>query len=253
MVRVLPYRSVDNFIGGVVITFTDVTSLTEMQQALRESESHAKLLLAELQHRVRNTLSVVRAIARRTAETSETVEEYAMHLDGRLDAFARVQAAVTRNPIGGLDLEALVADTLLAHGAHEGDRVGTIRGPRVRLKAKAAETVALAVHELATNAVKYGALSVHKGRIDVCWSLEKVDGLGHVVFRWLERGMDGAAEPPKRKGFGTELIERSLAYELGGKTSLEFDPDGLHCTIILPLDPEILIVSSDAESSGREL
>ncbi len=84
---------------------SDITGRKTTEEALRRSESHAKLLLAELQHRVRNTLAVVRSITRRSAETSESLEEYAMHLDGRIDAFARVQAAVTRNPSAGLDLE----------------------------------------------------------------------------------------------------------------------------------------------------
>src|SRR5205085_4037190 len=98
IVRVLPYRSVDNFIAGTVVTFVDVTAITRAEESQR-------LLLAELQHRVRNTLSVVRSIARRSAETSSTVEEYAAHLDGRLNAFARTQALATRDPEGGLDLE----------------------------------------------------------------------------------------------------------------------------------------------------
>ncbi len=115
IVRILPYRSVDNFIAGVVTTFVDVTALT------RAEERH-KLLLAELQHRVRNTLGVVRSIARRTAETSASVEDYAMHLEGRLSAFGRVQAAVTRDPSAGVGLATLVAEELLAHAAHEGNR-----------------------------------------------------------------------------------------------------------------------------------
>src|SRR3712207_9087536 len=112
------------------------------------------MLLAELQHRVRNTLAVVRSIARRTGETSDTVEDYAMHLDGRLNAFARTQAMVTRNPSAGVDLETLVAEELNSYHAREGGQL-RISGPPLRLCTKAAETFSLAVHELATNAVKY--------------------------------------------------------------------------------------------------
>src|SRR3712207_5418388 len=124
------------------------------------------MLLAELQHRVRNTLAVVRSIARRTGETSTTVEDYAMHLDGRLNAFARTQALVTRDPEAGVDLEYLVADELLAYHAKEADQV-RISGPPIRLQPKAAETLGLAVHELATNAVKHGALRARQGRVEV--------------------------------------------------------------------------------------
>jgi two-component system CheB/CheR fusion protein len=240
MVRVLPYRSVDNYIGGAVITFTDVTPLTRAQEALRASESQARFLLAELQHRVRNTLSVIRSIARRTAETSDTVEDYAMHLEGRINAFARVQSAVTRNPASGLDLEMLVAEELLAHGAHEGQRVRSIKGPKLHLQPRAAETIGLAIHELATNAVKYGALSSERGRIQVDWAIEKRGGQEHLVFHWRETGVRTPGTRPARRGFGIEMIERTLAYELGGEAKLEFGADGLHCSIVLPVNDQLL-------------
>jgi two-component system CheB/CheR fusion protein len=241
MVRVLPYRTVDNYIGGTVLTFTDMTPVARAQAALRESERQARLLLAELQHRVRNTLAVIRSIARRSAETSESVEGYAAHLDGRIEAFARVQAAVTRNPFAGIDLATLLADGLLAVGAHEGERVRALMGPKIHLRPKAAETVALALHELATNAVKYGALSAKKGRIAIDWSLAEVDGHPRLVLRWIETGVPLADGQPRRRGFGTELIERTLVYDLGGKSALDFTPDGLHCTISLPGTGEIIL------------
>jgi two-component sensor histidine kinase len=197
-------------------------------------------LLAELQHRVRNTLAVIRSISRRTAATSETADDYAMHLDGRIDAFARVQAAVTRDPTAGLDLEMLVAEGLLAFGAYEGERVIGVTGPTVRLKPKAAETIALVIHELATNAMKYGALPMDQGRITVEWNLDRVDGEPRLVFRWIETGVRLSSEISQRRGFRTELIEQTLAYDLEGKASLEFIPNGLHCTISLPFG-EILV------------
>src|SRR5579864_8083319 len=159
IVRILPYRSIDNFIAGVVITFIDVTAITR-------AEERQRLLLAELQHRVRNTLGVVRSIARRSAETSGSVEDYAAHLDGRLNAFARTQALVTRNPESGVDLEFLVAEELMAYNARDGEQL-RMSGPAVRLQPKPAETFALAIHELATNAVKYGALSQPAGRVEI--------------------------------------------------------------------------------------
>jgi two-component system, chemotaxis family, CheB/CheR fusion protein len=242
MTRALPYRSVDNFIGGVVITFTDVTPLTKAQQALLESEKHARLLLAELQHRVRNTLGVIRSIARRTGATSETVEDYAMHLDGRIDAFARVQASLTRHPAAGIDLEMLVADELLAHGAQERHQVASIAGPKVRLKAKTAETMALAIHELSTNAVKYGALASRSGRINVEWAVESGEDESRLVIRWTELGVSLSGEQPDRRGFGMELLERTLAYDLGGEAKLRFERDGLHCEISVPFNERSFVV-----------
>ncbi len=238
---VRPLRESNGRLRGFLKIGQDVTERRQAEERLRESERQAKLLLAELQHRVRNTLSVVRSIARRTAQTSESVEDYAMHLEGRIDAFARVQATVTRTPDAGIDLTNLVADTLLSVGAQEGERVRHIKGPSVRLQAKAAETVALAIHELATNAVKYGALSSEQGSIAVEWSIEETPEQPRLVLRWTETGVKLSGEKPTRRGFGTELIERTVAYDLGGEASLEFRPDGLHCTISLPATSGLIL------------
>jgi two-component system CheB/CheR fusion protein len=230
IVRMLPYRSIDNFIAGVVITFIDVT-------AIMRAEERQRLLLTELQHRVRNTLGVVRSIVRRSAENSSTVEDYAAHLDGRLNAFARTQSLVVRDPESGVDLEYLVVEELHAYNAREGERVD-VSGPTVRLQPKAAETIALAIHELATNAIKYGALSEPSGRIEIVWRIESADPV-ELVFEWRENGGPSVA-PPQRKGFGTELLERTLAFELNGRTTLTFSPSGVHCRIVVPLNRRVV-------------
>lgn len=226
IVRILPYRSIDNFIAGVVITFIDVTAITR-------AEERQRLLLAELQHRVRNTLGVVRSIARRSAETSSTVEEYSAHLDGRLNAFARTQALVTRDPEGGVDLEYLVVEELLAYNAREGEQM-RVSGPAVRFQPKAAETFALAVHELATNALKYGALGQPSGRLEISWRIDEAADPPQLVFNWRERGGPPVTQPA-RKGFGSELLERTLAFDLKGQTTMSFNGSGLHCQIAIPL------------------
>ena len=226
IVRILPYRSTDNFIAGVVINFIDVTAITR-------AEERQRLLLAELQHRVRNTLGVVRSIARRSAETSSSVEEYSAHLDGRLNAFARTQAMVTRDPEGGVDLEYLVVEELLAYNAREGEQM-RVSGPTVRFQPKAAETFALAVHELATNALKYGALGLPSGRLDISWRINEAAEPPQLLFDWRERGGPAVAQPA-RKGFGTELLERTLAFDLKGQTTISFNAAGLHCQIAIPL------------------
>ncbi len=231
IVRILPYRSIDNFIAGVVITFIDVTAITR-------AEERQRLLLAELQHRVRNTLGVVRSIARRSAETSTSVEDYGSHLDGRLNAFARTQAMVTRDPEGGVDLEYLVVEELLGYNAREGEQL-RISGPPVRFQPKAAETFALAIHELATNAIKYGALSQPSGRVDVSWRVDDASDPTQLVFDWRERG-GPPVKPPQRKGFGTELLERTMAFELKGKSTLTFGVSGFHCTIVIPLNRRVV-------------
>jgi two-component system CheB/CheR fusion protein len=234
--RVHPYRSVDNFIAGAVLTFLDVTSTVRAEAALRESESRLRTLLAELQHRVRNTLALVKSITTRTAEASETVEEMEAHLTGRLEAFARVQSAVTRNPEAGVDLMSLLTDELLAHAAHEGEQF-TAKGPNVALQPKAAESMSLALHELTTNAVKHGALHGRNGgRIAVKWKYAGADGDRHVEFEWVERGVDGAPPDFEREGFGMELLKRILPYDLGAKTEVSYANDGLRFAMQLPIN-----------------
>jgi two-component system CheB/CheR fusion protein len=145
---------------------------------------------------------------------------------------------VTRNPGAGVDLAFMVAEELLAYAAKEGEQV-TIDGPEVRLQPKAAETMALAVHELVTNAVKYGALASPAGRLHVSWTVG--DGAQpQLIFDWLESRVkvDGF---PRRRGFGTELLERTLAYELKAQTSLSYRDSGLHCRIELPLTDRVAV------------
>ncbi len=243
--RVLPYRSIDNFIAGAVITFVDVTSTVKAESALRESEGRLRTLLAELQHRVRNTLAVVKSITQRTAESSSSVDEMAAHLNGRLDAFARVQSAVTRNPDAGIDLRSLIDDELLAHAAHEGEGL-SVHGPDVALRAKAAESVSLALHELTTNAVKHGALAQRNGgQIGISWRLNGSRNGRELSFEWIEKHANGPNGDPERHGFGMELLTRILPYDLGANTSVEFNDHGLRFQMDLPGDHL-------AEPSGKQ-
>ena len=159
-----------------------------------------------------------------------------MHLHGRIDAFARVQASLTRDPTAGVDLEMLVAEELLAHAADERKKVTSLTGPTVRLQPKAAETLALAFHELVTNALKYGALSVTKGRLKVGWRIEKAKDGSRLLIDWTEAGVSLSGDQPERIGFGLELLQRTLAYDLRGEAQLRFERDGLRCEISLPFD-----------------
>jgi two-component sensor histidine kinase len=231
-------RDESGAVAGLFITAIETTARVRSEAARLASETRAKSLSAELQHRVRNTLAVVRAIARKTSETSTSAEASAMHLDARLSAFARVQAAVIRNPGVGVDLELLIAEELHAAGAAEGEQVRPLAGPKVRLQPKAAETLALAVHELATNALKYGALSAGRGRVVVEWRIEPAVE-PRLVLEWTETGV-GMPERPMRRGFGAEMIERTLPYDLGGEASLHFEPCGVRCRIAVPLTGLVL-------------
>lgn len=151
-----------------------------------------------------------------------------------VNAFTRVQSALTRDPNASISLESLVADELRAILAREGERV-RISGPSVLLHYQAAEKFALAVHELATNALEYGALSWPRGRIAVTWQLEGAEPLTRLVFAWIETGVQGLSDVPERRGFGMDLLERTLAYELKAQTTIRFTPQGLCCRIDVPL------------------
>jgi PAS domain S-box-containing protein len=192
----------------------------------KTASEHQRLLLDELQHRVRNSLSIIRLIARRSS--GETAEDYQASFLGRLDAFARVQTAVTRNPASGLDLATMIADELGAFSTKEGEAL-QLSGPEVALEPRAAERLGLAIHELATNAVKYGAISAPGGRLSVSWSFDAKT----LSLVWLETGLDELTTPTHR-GFGSEIIERTLAYDLGATTKLEFLPTGARCEISFP-------------------
>lgn len=225
--RARPVRDPGGEIREWIGSSTDIDDL----QMLRE---HEQALRLELQHRVRNTLAVIRSIARRTAEGSETLDDFQMHFDGRLGAFARSQSLVTRDPNAGVDLETLVAEELLAHHAHEGDRV-TISGPAIRLKPSVADALALAIHELTVNAVKYGGLSSDRGNVTVTWTVNGPVSEPALTMLWRDMTPDRPAPQRARQGFGSELIERSLAYELDATADISFGPDGVRCAITIPL------------------
>ncbi|TFZ58100.1 sensor histidine kinase [Methylorubrum sp. Q1] len=205
-------------------------------------------LPAELRHKVRNTLSMLRAIIRRSAETSDSLETYVAHLDGRLDALARVLNALMRSVPEGITLHSLVADELLVHLAREGEQVA-ISGPSLLLCPGAAEVIAMAIHELAVNAVEHGALTVPQGRIHVGWTLSPPTGPSgsrpQLTFVWEESGLANLPPAPSHCGFGTEVLTRSLRYELKAETTLTFEPHGLRCTISLPLPSQITVVEDD--------
>ena len=189
---------------------------------------------------MKNILAVVRSLANRTAEQSDSVDNFIAHFDGRLSAMGRTQNILARTAEGGVDLAELVQDELAGHVGHY-DQV-EITGGQVKLRAKLAETLTLAIHELATNAVKYGALSTRSGRIAVSWHVDKSAGTQRLAFEWQESGVPVVDQSPSRSGFGRELIERGLPYELKATTALEFRQGGIRCVIELPINEKVAIV-----------
>jgi two-component sensor histidine kinase len=201
---------------------------------LRGLQSRQQVLIAELQHRTRNLLAVVQAIANQTLRSSESLDAFKKQFNSRLAAVSRVQSLLAEVEDRTVDLLDLVTAELAAHTETEtaSDKI-EINGPSVALPANAAQAIGLALHELATNAVKYGALAHDAGVLRVTWELTDEPSAPKVALRWHETGV--SVGTPKRKGYGSELIERALPYQLQAKTHLDFGPEGLRCEIVVPI------------------
>ncbi|MBM0108048.1 sensor histidine kinase [Steroidobacter sp. S1-65] len=217
------------------LAWTSCLALRTQQHAgeLRECRAEHRAHISELQHRARNVLAVVRSIIRRSGNTAESQEDFASHLEARISALARTQGALTFHEQEGPELEDLVRAELAANAVRE-DQV-VIAGPSLRLAPRAAEAMALTLHELTTNALKFGALMTPEGRLTVSWSIESI-AAPTMRWRWIESNVQVAQTSPERRGFGRELIERVLPYELGAVTSFTITSDGARCEIELPIN-----------------
>jgi PAS domain S-box-containing protein len=201
----------------------------------KAGEERQKLLLGELDHRVKNTLAMVQAIAAQTLRSSETLERFAEAFQTRLQALAQGHDLLTRAQWEAVSLRDLADLTLGPHGVKR-VRIG---GPDVMLEPHVAISLHLALHELATNAAKYGALSVSAGCVRVNWAV--VNRPDRVLrIEWRESG-GPPVSPPARRGFGSRLIERALAHQLDGEVNLGFDQAGVCCRIDVPLSERVRI------------
>jgi PAS domain S-box-containing protein len=198
----------------------------------RHADEQRKVLIGELNHRVKNTLAVVQAIASQTLGHASTIEEARAAFGARLINLAKAHDVLTRESWAGADLAEIISDTIKPHSGRE-NRFRT-EGPRVHLAPGPAVAVAMALHELSTNAAKYGALSREEGRVDIAWRTEGNGKGRRLSLLWTERGGPPVVEP-KRKGFGSRLIETALAQELGGQVHVSYEPSGVVCTIDAPL------------------
>ncbi|WP_424136740.1 sensor histidine kinase [Roseomonas chloroacetimidivorans] len=231
-VAAVPIRDAQGQIAGAVAAVTNIDELKRAVAALEENQGRLQILVGELQHRTRNLLAMVRGIAHRCLRASPERDDY----DARLAALGRVQGFLSRSEVWSVPLADLVEAELAAVGAREAGQV-TVSGPPVDLPGDKVQPVALALHELATNAAKYGALTRPAGRLSVTWRLEHEGNLpGRLVLTWEESGVEMPPEPPSRRGYGSDLIERALPYQLNAYTRREFTPDGVHCVIALPLE-----------------
>ncbi len=228
LMQVQPYRGRNNVIDGVLVTFVNVTTLVV-------AETQQRTMVEELNHRVRNMLTVVGAIANQTLARSPSPESFAEAFLGRLQSMGKSYTLVSRENWGDVLLHDIVHNELEGHIRETDGRI-KLSGPDIPFAPPQALAIGLVLHELATNAVKYGALSTPKGSIAVTWGIEN----GGLNIAWLER--DGArVKEPAHNGFGTVLIERELKSALGAGVAFDYAPQGLGVKISIPFDFEICI------------
>ena len=219
-----PLRDGSGLVVGLVGVSVDITDRKRIEDRLQ-------LMVNELNHRVKNTLATVQAIASQTLRGSDAIVRRT--LEGRLMALAAAHDVLTRESWEGASLDDVVAGALAPFSGREDGRF-RVYGPPLRLWPRAALALAMALHELSTNALKYGALSAGSGHVAICWEI--VSGANPILrLTWTEQG-GPAVTPPARRGFGMRLVERSLMQDLGGTIIVSFgDPLGVTCLVEAPI------------------
>ncbi|WP_372785705.1 sensor histidine kinase [Phenylobacterium sp.] len=221
--RIVPMRG-----GGVAITLTDVTER-------RNADARQRLLVNELNHRVKNSLATVQAIAAQSLRGADVSDEARERFMARLMALARANDVLVAETWTGASLTAVAAEMAKPHGDRERF---TIDGPDMHMGPETATAMALGLHELATNAAKYGALSTAEGHVSLTWAVDGEGEARRLRLTWREGGGPTVAEPETR-GFGSRLIERGLARTLKAEVRLAYEPTGVVFTLAAPLNESL--------------
>ncbi len=218
-----PMRDVSGGLIGLTGAAVDVTER-------KENEAHLRLLMRELTHRSKNLLAVIQAMARQTAKHTGSIQTFLERFSARVQALARSHDLLVQESWHGASLEELVR-LQVAHYLDRDSGQISIDGPDIRLKPEAAQSLGLALHELAANAAKHGALSRSRGRVTITW--KPISGDSGIELLWRERGGPKVAAP-KRRGFGSIVIEHNLTRALDAEVSLDFLAEGLTCRVAVP-------------------
>jgi PAS domain S-box-containing protein len=220
-----PLRNEAGDVVGLTCASIDVTER-------KEGEAHLRLLLRELTHRSKNLLAVIQAMARQTARHAGSIDGFLTQFNARLHALAASHDLLVRESWYGASLSELVRSQLAAFIESGAGQIA-VEGPDVALKPEAAQNLGLALHELAINAAKFGALSAPDGRVSITW--DRCEGAAGeaIELNWREQ-LGPKVKVRRKKGFGSMVIERNLARALDAEVKLEFDPDGLRCHIVIP-------------------
>jgi two-component sensor histidine kinase len=215
---------------------SEVATLQEALETARDTisllhnEERQELLMRELDHRAKNALAVVQAVVH--LSQADNIDDFRKVVEGRIAALARAHDLLAESRWKGVELRSLIEEELRAFGDVSSGRLN-ISGPNLRLPPELAQSVALAVHELATNAAKYGALKGSDGTLNVDW--QNAAG-SKLVLDWHETAAEPISPPAQKTGFGSELLNKSIRNQLGGEITFDWDPAGLKCRLVLPLE-----------------
>jgi two-component system CheB/CheR fusion protein len=226
LMRILPYRAPDSTVDGAVITFVEVTSMVQAEQ-------HQRLLVDELNHRVKNMLTVVISLATQTMRGAASMEEFSKNYLGRIHALTAAYSLLSNEAWQTVGLREVVLEELKPFAIGESVNFH-IEGPVVALEPRAALALGMAIHELTTNAVKYGALSVPGGLVSVTWQLEQNADGRVLTMDWAESG-GPPVSAPERRGFGMTLIERGLRQDMSADVEVDFAAAGVTARLRAPL------------------
>jgi two-component system CheB/CheR fusion protein len=216
--------------GKMIAASTIARQFTERKAA----EEHKNVLMAELDHRVKNTLMVITSLIAQTAKSAESPQQFAEIIEGRIQALSRVHNLLNQNDWDRAALRDVISGELAPYRAGKDENIVISGNEDVSLTPKATQTLAMALHELATNAAKYGALSTPAGKVTVNWNVANSRKEPKLSIDWLESG-GPPVKPPTRRGFGSQLIERIVNYELQATVQRNFHAAGVRCTIEIPL------------------
>jgi len=220
-----PLRDPDGQITGITCAVVDVTER-------KEGEAHLRLLMREITHRSKNLLAVIQGMARQTARHAGSIQGFLDQFSARLQALAASHDLLVEESWRGASLYQLVRSQL-GHYFDRGGSQVSIDGPPIALKPEAAQNLGLAMHELSANAAKYGALSVPAGRVMISWRrLDLAQGNGLEIL-WVEEG-GPKVRNPRRRGFGSLVIEHNLTRSVNAEVELKFAPEGVRCRIVIP-------------------
>ena len=227
----------------------DEIALREEIRLRRAAEAQQDFLIAELHHRVKNTLATVQAVVQMSLRASTDLKTFSTGITRRIASLANTNTLLSERQWAAISFTELLASELAPY-----DRAGgvTLKGPDLRMASQTAVTVGMVFHELATNASKYGALCNDEGSIAVSWTLRQDSGKNVVTLDWIESG-GPAVTPPQQHGFGMNLLRRLVEGQLGGKVAMSFEPQGLHASveIRLPIEEQTLRYDSPGISTSR--